>query len=119
LGVFTFGVGGGVGGFKALTGQVFGFTAYTSAGVGAGTPGVGLTFSFLGTYYNYVPDSRLPYGDKKQPATGMYSAISPGDGASPVQGNTIIAAARPYVADHVYRVLDRYYAEKGYPSPSR
>jgi len=35
-------LGGGFGGFKALTGQVFGFTAYTSEGLSADTPGVGL-----------------------------------------------------------------------------
>ncbi|HDQ73895.1 MAG TPA: hypothetical protein ENN19_17630 [Chloroflexi bacterium] len=112
LNVFTFGVGGGVGGFKSLTSQVFGFYAYTSAGVSASTPGVGLTFSFLGTYYQRGGD-RQQYGERSsQPAHGMYSAISTGDG-SPVQGNPIIALARPSAANQVYRVLDRYYATQG------
>jgi len=118
LDVFTFGVGGGVGGFKSLTSQVFGFYAYTSAGVSAGTPGVALTFSFLGTYYDGDEGSWHPYGERRnQPARGMYSAISTGEG-SPVQSNPIIAIVRPSAANRVYRVLERYYAMQGL-TPSR
>jgi RHS repeat-associated protein len=118
LDVFTFGVGGGVGGFKSLTSQVFGFYAYTSAGVSAGTPGVALTFSFLGTYYDGDEGSWHLYGERRnQPARGMYSAISTGEG-SPVQSNPIIAIVRPSAANRVYRVLERYYAMQGL-TPSR
>jgi len=117
LGVFTFGVGGGIGGFKSLTSQVFGFYAYTSAGVSASTPGVGLTFSFLGTYYE-GNGGWQKYGERdSQPARGLYSAISTGEG-SPVQSNPIIAIVRPSAANQVYRVLERYYATQGL-TPSR
>jgi len=111
-------LGGGFGGFKALIGQIFGFTAYTSEGLSADTPGVGLTFSFLGTYYDGDENSWRQYGEDDQPAAGMYSAISTGNG-SPAQNNPIIGTTRSYTADHVYRVLGRYYSERGFPAPSR
>ncbi len=115
VGFFSF--GGGVGGFKSLTSQVFGFVAYTSAGVGASTPGVDLTISFLGTYYTGDYSSWHPYGTRQQPARGMHSAISTGEG-SPVKDNLFIRPTRQDTADHVYRVLERYYATKRL-TPSR
>jgi len=111
-------LGSGFGGFKALIGQVFGFTAYTSEELSADTPGVGLTFSFLGTYYTRDENSWLAYGDTAHPAAGMYSAISTGNG-SPAQNNPIIGATRSSTANQVYRVLGRYYTERGFAAPSR
>ncbi len=99
--------GGGFGGFTSPDLRVFGFDAYTSASVNAGTPGVGLTFSFLGTYY--TGDTMKRYDPL---ASGMHSAISTGD-SSPVQSNPLIAGTRSSTADHVYNVLGRYYATQG------
>jgi RHS repeat-associated protein len=106
--------GGGVGGFKSLTSQVFGFVGYTSAGINAGTPGVGLTLSILGTYY--MGDSLRKYDNP--PASGLYSAISTGESSplkdNPPGDNSLINGRRSRAADQVYSVLTRYY---GYAPP--
>ncbi len=62
-------VGGGIGGFRALSGPTWGFIVYGSAGAGINSPGLGSSWSIIATNYSYQVPTDL-YGNSSAPDLG-------------------------------------------------
>ncbi|MBC7228083.1 MAG: LysM peptidoglycan-binding domain-containing protein [Thermoflexales bacterium] len=105
-------LGGGFGASRSLTSNVFVLTAYTSAGMGVGEPGISLNVSLAGVQYQMAEGSLYTYTG----AQGLPDLASlKRDIASGTDSPMVVSIMREPIADYMYGVVQNYYHTYGFP----